>query len=210
MTQMTWSTSQMIISQEWTPPELDAEQDDQEDNQTQPPTVLRRSTRTRRPVMRLTPNLTGQTYEETNHLNAQSIDQVTTYSSDMASIAASIIMNVNEKAMNNVSCLQVFSIDKGIKVFGDKGAEATHGKISQMHERGCFQPVNVNDLTADQRKEILNIMTFIIEKRDGVVKARSVAVGSKQRLWENKEETASPMVSLEVILLTCVMDAFEN
>ena len=79
-----------------------------------------------------------------------------------------------------------------------------------MHERGCFQPVNVNDLMTDQRKEILNIMTFIIEKRDGVVKARSVAVGSKQRLWMNKEETASPTVSLEAILLTCVMDAFEN
>ena len=53
-------------------------------------------------------------------------------------------------------------------------------------------------------------MTFIIEKRDGVVKARLVAVGSKQRLWMDKEDTASPTVSLEAILLTCVIDAFEN
>ena len=51
---------------------------------------------------------------------------------------------------------------------------------------------------------------FIIEKSGGVVKARSVAVGSKQRLWMNKEETASPTVSLEAILPTCVMGAFEN
>ena len=88
-------------------------------------------------------------------------------------------MDINEKAVNNVSFLQVFRIEKEIKEFGDKGAEATHSEISQMHERGCLQPVNVNDLTHEQRKEILNIMTFIIEKRDGMVKARSVAVGSK-------------------------------
>ena len=52
-------------------------------------------------------------------------------------------------------------------------------------------------------------MTLIIEKRDGIVKARSVVVGSKQRLWMTKEDTASPTVLLEAILLTCVIDAYE-
>ena len=50
----------------------------------------------------------------------------------MASIEARIIVDINEKAVNDVSFLQVFGIEKAIKVFGNKGAEATHGEISQM------------------------------------------------------------------------------
>ena len=65
--------------------------------------------------------MTGQTYNEINHLNAQSMDQVTTYTSDMASVAARIIVDINEKAVNNVIFLQVFGIEIGIKVFGNNG-----------------------------------------------------------------------------------------
>jgi hypothetical protein len=50
----------------------------------------------------------------------------------------------------------------------------------------------------------------MVQKRDGSVKVRSVPDGSKQRLWMNKDNTASPTIMLESILLTCVIEAKEG
>jgi hypothetical protein len=47
-------------------------------------------------------------------------------------------------------------------------------------------------------------------KRDGVLKARTVAGGNKQRGYILKEDASSPTVSNEAVMLTCVIDADEN
>ena len=51
---------------------------------------------------------------------------------------------------------------------------------------------------------------FIVKKRTGEVKARTVAGGNDQRghLW--KEESSSPTVSTEAVLLTSIVDALEE
>ena len=48
------------------------------------------------------------------------------------------------------------------------------------------------------------------EKKGGTLKGRTCADGRKQ--WEHvkKEDAASPTVSLEVVMLTCIMEAKEN
>ena len=121
----------------------------EDNNPNQQPAPLRRSSQVKRPVTRLRATMTGQTYDEVNHINAQSVEQLTTYTQEIALVAARIIIDINDKAINGVNFLQVFGIEKGIKGFGDKGAEATHVEISQMHVRECFQPINVNELTPD-------------------------------------------------------------
>ena len=47
------------------------------------------------------------------------------------------------------------------------------------------------------------------EKRDGTIKARPCADGSKQREYINKEDAASSTVTTEAIVLTCIIDAKE-
>ena len=47
-------------------------------------------------------------------------------------------------------------------------------------------------------------------KQDGVLKARTVAGGNKQRGYILKEDASSPTVSNEAVMLTCVIDADEN
>jgi hypothetical protein len=47
-------------------------------------------------------------------------------------------------------------------------------------------------------------------KRDGVLKARTVAGGNKQRGYILKEDASSPTLSNEAVMLTCVIDADEN
>jgi hypothetical protein len=53
-------------------------------------------------------------------------------------------------------------------------------------------------------------LIFLVEKRDGRVKARACANGSTQREYINKEDAASPTAATESILLTATIDAKEN
>ena len=53
---------------------------------------------------------------------------------------------------------------------------------------------------------------FIVEKRNGVVKARKCAVGSKQRTFPGyvKSEWASPKVSTDGVIITSTIEAHEG
>ena len=78
-----------------------------------------------------------------------------------------------------------------------------------MHP-GVFVPIHPARLSPSERKKILESLIFLVEKRDGTVKARTCANGSVQRAWMGKEDASSPTVSLEAILLTAVIDAIEE
>ena len=65
-------------------------------------------------------------------------------------------------------------------------------------------------MTQEERRKALESLTFLTEKRDGRIKARTIANGSVQRKWMDKEDTASPTTALESVLLTSVIDAKEG
>ena len=44
----------------------------------------------------------------------------------------------------------------------------------------------------------------------GVIKGRGCADGCKQHAFIEKEKASSPTVSLEALLLTCIIDALEE
>ena len=51
---------------------------------------------------------------------------------------------------------------------------------------------------------------FLKEKKNGDIKERSVAGGNKQRDFISKEDSSSPTVSTEAVLLSCIIDAEEE
>ena len=61
-----------------------------------------------------------------------------------------------------------------------------------------------------QKKNALDTIVLIEEKKDGRVKGRVVADGRKQHGIVPKEEAASHTVSLEAVMLTCIIDARER
>jgi hypothetical protein len=73
-----------------------------------------------------------------------------------------------------------------------------------------MDPINKYDLTAEERKGALRYLMFLKEKRCGTVKGRGCADGRKQRDYVTKQETSSPTVPTEALLLSCVIDAFEE
>ena len=65
-------------------------------------------------------------------------------------------------------------------------------------------------MSQGERKWALRYLMFLREKRDGTIKARGCVDGRPQRLYTNKEDTSLPTISIEAMMLSCVIDAKEN
>ena len=107
---------------------------------------------------------------------------------------------------------QHFSLKKGIALFGDKTEQATTAELQAIHDMGTYEPLDASKLTRDEKRDALESLLFIIEKRDGRIKSRKCAMGNKQRTYEGYEKSAgsSPTVTTKGLLLTCAIDAYER
>jgi hypothetical protein len=105
------------------------------------------------------------------------------------------------------SFIQTYSLNKGLKTFGDRGKEAAQKEMKQLHDRVVFEPILIADMTPQERKRAMESLIFLTEKRDGTVKARTCANGSTQREYIPREEASSPTAATEAILITGVIDA---
>ena len=102
------------------------------------------------------------------------------------------------------------SLNMGLKTWKDKGRSAAQAEMKQLHMRDTFIPKHYKDLDVVQRKSILESRMFLKEKKNGDIKGRTVARGNKQRDFIPKEDSSSPTVSTEVVLLNCIIDAEEE
>ena len=106
--------------------------------------------------------------------------------------------------------LTQYTLKKGLQVFGPKGTEAVFAEMKQLHERNVCEPVHTEDLSIEQKSKALGYLMFLKQKRCGRIKGRGCADGRKQRIWTTKEDSTSPTVSTEAVLLTSVIDAKER
>jgi hypothetical protein len=67
--------------------------------------------------------------------------------------------------------------------------------------------MHYKELNEAQKKVVLESHLFLKQKRDGTIKGRTVAGGNKQRGYISKQESSSPTVSTEAVLLSCIIDA---
>jgi len=65
-------------------------------------------------------------------------------------------------------------------------------------------------MSYEERKKVLRYLMLFKEKQDGKIKARGCIDGRQQRIYTNKEDTSSPTVSIEAMMLLCAIDAKEN
>ncbi|KAI2510045.1 Reverse transcriptase (RNA-dependent DNA polymerase) [Fragilaria crotonensis] len=98
----------------------------------------------------------------------------------------------------------------GIKKHGKAAEAALMNEFAQLEELEVYESVDPNSLTWEQRKAALKAINLIKEKRDGTLKGRTVADGRRQRFLYDKSETASPTVSKDALMLSILIDAYEN
>ena len=62
-------------------------------------------------------------------------------------------------------------------------------------------------MTEDKKKDALEMLMFIKEKRNGTIKARGYADGRKQCKKYSNADATSPTVSTEAVLISAVINA---
>jgi hypothetical protein len=102
------------------------------------------------------------------------------------------------------------SAKAGVKTFGDKAVDAIIQEYKQLDEKMAFNPIAKESLTLDDRKKALRSITLIKEKRCGRIKGRTVADGRPQRDYIPQEDSTSPTISIEALMLSIAIDANEK
>ena len=104
----------------------------------------------------------------------------------------------------------------GFKLFGEKAVADMIKELKQL-EHGLITRKRVvegicpDSLSVEGKKQALNAVNLIKKKRDGTIKRRTCANGSSQHKYlKENESITSPMVSLEGLLTTLIIDAFEG
>jgi hypothetical protein len=89
-------------------------------------------------------------------------------------------MNVNK---HGASFAHQYMLQKGLKVFGNKGHKALMKEIDQLHKMTCFAPLKVKEMKHSKRKKAQMALMFLIEKRDKSVKGQMVYNRKPAREW---------------------------
>eukprot|EP00978_Attheya_sp_CCMP212_P017187 scaffold45596_cov58-Attheya_sp.AAC.10 len=82
--------------------------------------------------------------------------------------------------------------------------------MKQLHDRTVFEPIRLSDMNPVERKRAMESLIFLVEKRDGTIKARTCTNGSTQREYIDREDAASPTGSTDWIIITSMIDAKQN
>ena len=113
------------------------------------------------------------------HLQTQAHPSESTceYAKEEARVIAKIMEHLETKVNNMeertyTQLAQTYSLRAALKKLKDKGKEATMGEMKQLDDRNVYYPIKVEELTPKERKRAMERLLFIVEKRDGRVKAR--------------------------------------
>ena len=85
--------------------------------------------------------------------------------------------------MSKVDKYAQVSVTEGIKRHGDKAIAAVLSEFSQLNDKGVFKPRKPCELSKNDKREALNLVTMAKEKRDGKIKVCVSADGQKQRRY---------------------------
>ena len=99
-------------------------------------------------------------------------------SQEHALIAAMVMVEANARgSANGFSIAQQHLLKKGLKKFGDRGYQAAHKEMDQLHNRSCFAPIDISTLSPTEKRKAQEALLFLTEKRDKSIKGRMVYNG---------------------------------
>jgi hypothetical protein len=133
------------------------------------------------------------------------------YSPSDAMLMARLIYDLNTRVVREAALFaQQCLLNKGLKIFRQKGRDASKKEMDQLHRRSCFTPKSIVKMTQIEQRKAQQALIFLREKRCRTVKWRMVYNGKPTREWLSREDSVSPTAALESIMLTAVIDAHEE
>jgi hypothetical protein len=85
-----------------------------------------------------------------------------------------------------------------------------YGEFLQLHDLEVFRALRTSELTKAQKNTALRAISVIKEKRCGKLKGQTVADGRPQKGLYIKEETTSPTVSTDALMMSILIEARER
>ena len=73
-----------------------------------------------------------------------------------------------------------------------------------------FIPQDPSEITSEMRQKAIASLVFLKEKRNGDVKARAYANGSKQRTYTKKSDATYTTACTEAVFLAAFIEAYEE
>ena len=108
-------------------------------------------------------------------------------------------------------------VKKGIAKHGEKAIAVLFKELKQLNDgaiagKPVVVPVDPRTLSIKEIRSALNVVTLIKEKKDGTLKGRACADGRSQREYieEYGIDVSAPTVSLETLLTSLAIDAYEE
>ena len=98
-------------------------------------------------------------------------------------------------------------LHKGLKKFRQKGEQATAKEMKQLHDPVWFSTVLIKVLTPEEHRKAQEAIMFLTEKRDGTIKGRTIYNAKPTREWLDREDSTSPTVSLESMMMIASIDS---
>jgi len=160
-------------------------------------------------IKRLVPNRNGKSYAD-----IQSKQMMNVRNKEVKKKRNRKVANLL-RAVTRVVFTQM-SAKKGFKKHGQKAVSAIFKELKQLdigavEGRPVIEAIAHSTLTPKEKREALEAVNLIKEKRDGDIKGRTCADGSGQRRFlKEGEEYSSPTSALESILSTLAIDAMEE
>ena len=62
------------------------------------------------------------------------------------------------------SFAQQYILQKGLKIFGERGEKAASKEVKQLHDRVCWEPIDVSTLTQSEKRKVVECMMPLTEK----------------------------------------------
>jgi hypothetical protein len=118
----------------------------------------------------------------------------------------------NESVYKSVSgfIMTQMTAKAGIKKHGKVAIDALFDEFLQLHDLGVFVGQHREKLTKAERQGALRAISMIKEKWSGRIKGQTIANGSQQRQFYTKEDTSSPTVSTDALMMSILIDAWER
>ena len=222
------STTSELVAEEDTQVTDDAEPheeprsdtEDKEDNQHEPRSenteqelrsendsgeTNRRSTRERRPPSDPLSNV-GST-------KGKSYGNCFQFMSLKKSLTHTTTRQMNSTVVNHMfdeMCFNQMHASKGIELFKERAVAALFKEYKQLNDMAVVGKVKYEDLSDEDKKRALRAINLIKEKRDGKIKGRTCADGSKHRRFVPREDASSATLAVESLMALLVIFAHEK
>ena len=81
------------------------------------------------------------------------------------------------------SFAQQYVLEKGLKIFKERGEKSIYKEIKQFNDRICYLLLKVDKITTEEKVKVQDAIVLLTEKRDRTIKARSVYNRKGTRDW---------------------------